>query len=131
MLRHKTGEGTDGGKPLVTGRDFTATRGLKIGEESAGEIGREIDDSETIDGLLLYLCDKWDEQAECVAVAVLGIAGEIAFSDDMFQQKATNPWAKRGVLTHEKTPWRIVRIGHSLRVAALVSGRDSAVSPGH
>ena len=131
MLRHKTGKGTDGGKPLVTGGDFAATRGLEIGEKSTDEIGREIDDSETVDGLLLHLRDKWNEQSERVAVAVLSIAGEIALSDDMFQQKATNPWAKRGVLTHEKAPWRIVRIAHSLRVAAPVSGRDNAVSPGH
>ena len=104
---------------------------LEIGEKSADEIIREIDDSETIDGFLLYLCDKWDEQAECVAVAVLGIAGEIALSNNMFQQKAADPWAERGVITHEKAPWHIVRSGHSLRATALVSGRDSAVFPGH
>jgi hypothetical protein len=84
---------------LVTSGDFAATRGLKIGEKSTDEIGREIDDSETVDGLLLHLSDKWDEQGERVAVAVLSVAGEIALSDDMFQQKATNPRAKRGVLS--------------------------------
>ena len=55
MLRHKSGEGTDGGKPLVTGGDFAATRGLEIGEKSTDEIGREIDDSETVRGLLFCI----------------------------------------------------------------------------
>jgi len=122
MLSDKAGEGADGGKPLVTGGDLAAARGLEIGEKSADEIRREIDDSETIDGLLLNLCGKWNEQAERVAVAMLGIAREITFSDDMFQQKASDPWAKQGVLTHEKAPWHTVRIGRSLREAALVSG---------
>ena len=47
-------------------------------------------------------------------VAVLGVAGEIALSDDTFLQKATNRWAERGALTHEKAQWHIVRLGHSL-----------------
>jgi hypothetical protein len=40
----------------------------------------------------------------------------------MFQQKAPDPRAKKGGITHEKAPWHIVRIDHSLREAALVSG---------
>jgi hypothetical protein len=39
---------------LVTGSDLAAARGLEIGEKSADEIHREIDDSQTIGGLLLY-----------------------------------------------------------------------------
>ena len=121
-LRHKAGEGADGSKPLVAGSDLAAPRGLEVGEKSADEIRREIDHSETIDRLFLHPCDERDEQAERVAVAVLGIAGEIAFSDDMFQQKAPYPWAKQRVITHEKTPWHSARIDHLLREAAPVLG---------
>jgi hypothetical protein len=67
-------------------------------------------------------CNERDEQAERVAVPVLGIAGEIAFSDDMFQQKAPYPWAKQGVITHEKAPWHSARIDHLLREEVPVLG---------
>jgi hypothetical protein len=39
---------------------------------------------------------------------VLGVAGEIAFGDDMLKQKAPNPGAE-GLVSHGKTPWRNVR----------------------
>ena len=42
-LRHKAGEATDGGQPLVAGSDLEAPRGLEVGEKSADEIRREIE----------------------------------------------------------------------------------------
>jgi hypothetical protein len=50
---------------LVTGRDFSAGRRLEIGKKSADEARRKIAHTETIDRVLLHLCDKWDEQTEC------------------------------------------------------------------
>ena len=50
---------------------------------------------ETVDRSLGLLCDEGDQLAERIAVAMLGVAGEIAFGDDMLQQEAPNPGAKK------------------------------------
>jgi hypothetical protein len=49
------------------------------------------------------LCDERDELAECIAIAVLRVAGEIAFGDDMLHQETPNPGAESFV-SHGKAP---------------------------
>jgi hypothetical protein len=44
--------------------------------------------------------DKWNEQAKCIAVTLLRAAGEIAFNDNMIQQKASDPRSKQRGVTH-------------------------------
>ena len=75
---------------------------------------------ETVDRFLGLLRDERDELSECISIAVLGVAGEIAFSDDMLQQETPNPGAKR-LVSHEKAPWRNVRSGGLPREAVLAS----------
>jgi hypothetical protein len=58
---------------------------------------------EAVDRFPGLLCDERDKLTECIAIAVLGIASEIAFGDDMLQQKTPNPGAKR-LVSHEEAP---------------------------
>ena len=66
-------------------------------------ISRDVDHMEAVDRFPGLLCDERDELAECIAIAVLGVASEIAFGDDMLQQETPNPGAK-SFLSHEKAP---------------------------
>jgi hypothetical protein len=75
---------------------------------------------EAIDRFPGLLCDERDELAECVAIAVLGVAGEIAFGNDMLQQETPNPGAKR-LVGHEKDPWHNVRSAGLPRAAIPAS----------
>jgi hypothetical protein len=73
------------------------------GEKEPDAISGDVDHMEAVDRLPGLLCDERDELTQCIAIAVLGVAGEIAFGDDMLQQETPNPGAKR-LVSHEKAP---------------------------
>src|SRR5690349_13649914 len=100
MFADKTCEGTDGCKPLVAGGDATVTRGLDIGEKKADRIGRDIHNEKAIQRPVMCLGNEWKQQAQCVAIAVLRIAGKVTFDHNMFQQETPDPWAEQSGVTH-------------------------------
>jgi hypothetical protein len=58
---------------------------------------------EAVNRLPGLLCDERDELTQCIAIAVLGVAGEIAVGDDLLEEETPNPGAKR-LRSHEKAP---------------------------
>jgi hypothetical protein len=100
MLADEAGESADGGEPLVAGSDSTLTCGLDIGEKTANEISRDIVDVKAVDRFFQRPGDERDQQGEPIAIAVLGVAGKIAFGHHMFQQETPDPWAKQGTVFH-------------------------------
>src|SRR5262245_6407065 len=121
MARHKAVEGSDGSEPLLAGGESALARGFELGKKAANKIRRYIDQQEAVDGLFPFLGHERNEQAKCVAVAVLSIAREVALSDDMFQQNPSDPSPEQRAVTHEHTPRHSARIAYRLREAALGS----------
>ena len=64
------------------------------------KISRDINDIKAVDGLLPRLSDKWDQLADCIAIAVWGVVGKITFGHDMFLQETPDPRAKQSVVIH-------------------------------
>jgi hypothetical protein len=120
MLADEARERTNGGKPLVARGDGAVTGDLDVGEKESDAISGDVDHMETVDRFPGLLRNERNELAKCISIAVLGVAGEIAFGDDMLQQETPNPGAK-GLIRHEKTPWRNVRNGGLPREAIRVS----------
>jgi hypothetical protein len=71
-----------------------------MGEKMTNKIRRNIDDIKTIDMLLSRLGDERDQQADSIAIAVLGIASKITFGHDMFQKETPDPRAEQSVVSH-------------------------------
>ena len=59
--------------------------------------------------------------AERIAVAMLGVAGEIALGDDMLEQEAPSPGAKESFVIHGTAPWHNVQSAGSLGAAVPAS----------
>jgi hypothetical protein len=84
----------DGRQSDVPGGDRAATLLLEIPQEPLDHLRRQLFDGQLLDRMLDLLTDKRQEQDQRITVAGLGIAGQIAFADEMLQQKSTNPWAE-------------------------------------
>ena len=80
---HKACQGTDSSKPSIAGGNTAVSRGLEIGEKATNKIRRNIDYGETVHGCLPFLGHKGDKQSERISVAVLSVAREIAFANDV------------------------------------------------
>jgi hypothetical protein len=109
VLADESRQGADGGKALVACGDAAVTGDLNIGEKEPDELSRNIDDRETVDRLFGLLCHKRDQLAECIAVAMLGVAGKIALDYNMLEQEAPNPGAKESFVIHGTAPWHNVQ----------------------
>src|SRR6516165_9871379 len=84
-----------------------------MGEKDTYEIGRQIGHCKSVHGFTRLLCNKRDEQSQCIAVTSLSIKCQIALGYQMFQQEASDPAAQQGCITHLIPP------GHSVRTACL------------
>jgi hypothetical protein len=84
-LADKACEGTNGSKASIASGNTAVPRRFKIGEKATDKIRREIDNGEAVHGLLLLLCHEGNEQTQRIAVALLGIAREVAFGDNVFE----------------------------------------------
>jgi hypothetical protein len=87
-------------QPLVASGDAASPGGLNVGKKLANEFGRHVDNREAVDRPIPCLADEGNQEGKGVAITVLGIAGEIAFGDDVFQQEPSNPWAEQLVVAH-------------------------------
>jgi hypothetical protein len=100
VFADKPSQGSYGGEPLVASGGAASPGGLDVGKKLADEFGRHIDDCELLDRAIPYLADEGNQEGNGVTITVLGIAGEIAFGDDVFQQEPSNPRAEQPVVAH-------------------------------
>jgi hypothetical protein len=76
---------------LIARGATTSTVLLKVIEESTDHHRREILDSQSVDRYLHGFGQEGKQQDECVAIASLGVAGQVALSDHMLQEETANP----------------------------------------
>ena len=69
-------------------------------EELAYAPGREVLNRDPVDGLADHGAEEGEEEGEGVAVALLGVAGEVALGDDVLGEEPAQPGAESAGLTH-------------------------------
>jgi hypothetical protein len=97
-------------QPLVPGRNRAIPAVFKISKEPPYGIGGNVEDIQIIDGLAGLPSDKRDEQSQGVPAVALRTSGQIPLIDQVFEKKATDPWAEPIAVSHDSPPrkhiWR-------------------------
>src|SRR5260370_27622132 len=78
---------------LIARRHAATTRLLQVLKEQSHLLGCDIADSKPIDVFVKFGYDEWKHQGQRVAVTSLRITRQIAFTHQMFQEKAAAPRA--------------------------------------
>jgi hypothetical protein len=101
----------------------------KSAKKETYEIGRQIDHCKSVHGFSRLLCNKRNEQGQCIAVTSLSITCQFALGYQMFQQEASDPAAQQGGVTHLIPPEHTARTACLPPAAVPVSWLDNAGSP--
>ncbi len=115
----------DRGQSLVAGRHATLTPLLQVVKKQPDVLGRDVIDLKLIDCFVDVVGDKREQQHEGVAVTALGIPRQIPLAHQMFQEKAPDPRAKRGEISHDTSPHK-----HTVESVATLPGAALASSSG-
>src|ERR1700733_5589883 len=108
-------------KPLVASDLAAFAVTLQVIKEVADNCRRQVLDGHAIDGAAPLSTGEWQQQRQSIAVAGLGVAGEIALGHQMFQQEPTNPRAQKAFILHARPPLRTGKSGNSPLAAGLAS----------
>src|SRR5258708_29000723 len=81
----------DHGQSLIARRDAATTRLLQVLKEQSHLLGCDIADGKLIDVFVKFGGDEWKHQGQRVTVTSLRIAREVAFTHQMFKEKAAHP----------------------------------------
>jgi hypothetical protein len=79
---------------LIASSNSASSTLFQIREESLYQISRQVRGRDLIDGFLQSTGGKWHQQGKGVPVTTLRVPRQIALSDKVFQEKATNPRAQ-------------------------------------
>src|SRR5260370_31777343 len=93
MYADEAGQRMDCGKSLVPGGDATAASFFKIQKEKPHELGRDIDDRESLDLSAGSFSDARDQQRERVAVTPLGVVRQVALAHCILKKETSYPWS--------------------------------------
>ena len=108
MLRAVTGdiagESPDGGQALVAGPRGAAPVRFQMGQEGEHAIRAEIPHLQLVNRPPGLSGDEWQQQAERVAVAELGVASQIALGREMFLEEPAQPGAETAGVRHGALP---------------------------
>jgi hypothetical protein len=97
-------QSVQGGETLVSSDNAATTFFLDILEENAHSVSGHIFDFQSIDVLSGMGGEMRKEQPQRIAVALLSVASEISFCDQVFQQELFDPRAEQGVVLHRPPP---------------------------
>src|SRR5262249_53915452 len=97
-------QGADCCQALVARGGTTAPLLCQLAQEGPYSIGREVFDPEPVEALAGAAGGERQEQAQRVAVAALGVAGQIAFADEVLKQEAPDPRTQQGGVSHGSPP---------------------------
>src|SRR6516165_11991084 len=111
----------DRGQPLVPGGDPAPPLLLQVAQELPYAVRRHVLDGQAIDRLSGAPGDSREQQPQGVAVAPLGIAGEVPFAGDVLRQEPANPRSQQRNLMHDWPPR-----GRTARIEC----RPDATTPG-
>ena len=92
MHADEAGQGMDRGQPLVSGGDPTTPIFLQAAQELSHSVGRHVFDRQAIDRLASDFFDGREQQPQCVAVAPLGVTGEVPLAGHVLRQEPADPW---------------------------------------
>jgi hypothetical protein len=115
----------DRSQSLIAGRHVTLPPLLHVLKKQPDVLGREVISLELIDQFVDGVGDKREQQHEGVAVTALGITRQIPLAHQMFQEKAPDPRAKRGGVSHVPSPQK-----HIVESVATLPGATLASSSG-
>ena len=110
----------DGRKPLVAGDAAALAIMLQVVKEFANDCRGQVLHGHAIDSAAALFAGEWQQQHQSVAVAGLGVSGEIALGHQMLQQEPPNPRAQKALILHDRPP---LRTGQSV---GLPPGADPA-----
>jgi hypothetical protein len=79
---------------LVARPDAAAAALLDVAEEAAHDIRRHLRHDQAIDGRLVVIGRKRDQESKRVTVTPLRIAGEVTLNDEMLEEEPTDPAAR-------------------------------------
>jgi len=91
MFSNKPCECVQGGEPLVARRNAAASIALDVCEELAHQFWTDIHDPQSIDRRTDLCCDKGQEQAQGVSIAVLRVDRKAALRNQMLDEEAAYP----------------------------------------
>src|SRR5712692_2687579 len=113
-LADKGGKGVDRRQSLVA-RPYAASSALlDVPKKATHHVRRHLSDDELVDGPLVRIGHKRNQEAQRVAIAVLRVAREIALDDEVLDQKAADPTAQ---------PHIVMRL-HPVLPASRTSGTE-------
>ncbi len=73
-------------------------------KETASQIWAELDDAKPIHGCCRLFGGEGKQYCQRVSVTALRIARQVAFVDEMFQEKTTCPRAEQSSISHAPPP---------------------------
>src|SRR6516165_3161063 len=91
---YEPSEGMHGCQSLIAGSNTAASAFLQIGKKVSHDVGAQIGDGKPLDMLVQLGASKGNQQREGIPIAPLRVARKVAFTDDVFQEKAANPGAE-------------------------------------
>jgi hypothetical protein len=94
-------------------------------KEQLHVLGRKVINPELLDRFVEVAGNKREQQHKRVAVAALSITGQIALTHQVFQQKASDPRAKLGGISHGASPQK-----HTVESVAMLPGATRVSSLG-
>src|SRR5260370_21383055 len=115
-------------RQTLIARGCTAAAGFfKVIEKPSHILLRYIKHGEFINLLVDLSRDERDQQSERISIAPLRVHRQVAFPDEMFQEKAAYPRAESGSISHGSPPgMRRSRSEHSPAATTPVSSSDNA-----
>ena len=95
MQTDEVGQGMDRRQALIA-RGWSAAAPLfQIAQEGPNPLGREVFHPELVDPSAGLACGEGQELLQRVAVALLRVAGEVSFADEVLQQETPDPGTQK------------------------------------
>jgi hypothetical protein len=97
-LGDESREGVDRRQTLIARSDAALALLFHVGEEEADAIGREVFDAKFIHRLSYLAGNEGHQLAKRITIAVLCVARQIAFGNQMFNKEATDPRSNEDII---------------------------------
>src|SRR5260370_5363907 len=124
---HEMTESVDCGQTLIPRGCAAAADLFDVGKKPANALLPEFDHEEVIDLLIGAASGDRDQQRKRIAIAPLCVPREVAFTDEVFLEKAVHPWSKLGDISHGSPPkTRSWQTGHWLPATTPASSSRNA-----
>jgi hypothetical protein len=101
MFANEPGECVKAAEALVAGGVATLALLFQMRQELSDQLARQVGDAQAVDGLLQLPCDEGKKQCEHVSVTALGVDREVAFVDEMLEEKSPYPGSEQTRVGHD------------------------------